>query len=69
MYYTKDLNGLKNKDSLSIRNDIYELTEEILDKKSDFAFSLLYLALSKNVEWEMPLYIRNALEWIQNDAS
>ncbi|MFY4758511.1 ATP-dependent nuclease [Aliarcobacter butzleri] len=65
----KDLNGLKNKDSLSIRNDIYELTEEILDKKSDFAFSLLYLALSKNVEWEMPLYIRNALEWIQNDAS
>jgi len=60
---------LKNDDKLIIRDDIYELTEEILDKKSDFAFSLLYLALSKNIDWEMPLYIKNALEWIQNDAS
>lgn len=42
------LRGLKNDDKLIIRDDIYELTEEILDKKSDFAFSLLYLALSKN---------------------
>ncbi len=66
----ENLNGLKNKDSLIPRDDIYELTEEILDKKSDFAFSLLYLALSdENIDWEMPLYIRNALEWIQNDAS
>ena len=63
------LRGLKNDDKLIIRDDIYELTEEILDKKSDFAFSLLYLALSKNIDWEMPLYIKNALEWIQNDAS
>lgn len=64
-----DLNGLKNIDNLTMRTDIYELTEEILDKKSDFAFSLLYLALSKNIDWAMPLYIKNALEWIQNDAS
>jgi predicted ATP-dependent endonuclease of OLD family len=63
------LRGLKNDDELIIRDDIYELTEEILDKKSDFAFSLLYLALSKNIDWAMPLYIKNALEWIQNDAS
>lgn len=49
--------------------DIYDLTERILKKKSDFAFSLLYLALSKNIDWAIPLYIKNALEWIQNDAS
>lgn len=63
------LNGI-NEDALVQSNDIYELTEGVLDKKSDFAFSLLYLALSdENIDWEMPLYIRNALEWIQNDAS
>lgn len=65
----EELKGLQNVDNLEIRNDIYELTEEILAKKSDFAFSLLYLALSKNIDLEMPLYIKNALTWIQNDAS
>lgn len=64
-----DLRGIKNEDKLIIRDDVFELTDEILDKKSDFAFSLLYLGLSKGIEWKMPLYIKNALEWIQNDAS
>lgn len=64
-----DINGLQNKDDLDTIENIYELTERILKKKSDFAFSLLYLALSKNIDWQMPLYIKNALEWIQNDAS
>jgi len=65
----ESINGLQNIDDLDTVTDIYDLTERILKKKSDFAFSLLYLALSKNIDWEMPLYIKNALEWIQNDAS
>lgn len=65
----ESINGLHNIDDLDTVTDIYDLTEKILKKKSDFAFSLLYLALSKNIDWAMPLYIRNALEWIQNDAS
>ncbi|RXJ80170.1 ATP-dependent endonuclease [Arcobacter sp. F2176] len=64
-----NLRGLQNKIELVDTTEIYDLTERILKKKSDFAFSLLYLALSKNIEWGMPLYIKNALEWIQNDAS
>ncbi|MCW8895008.1 AAA family ATPase [Sulfurimonas sp.] len=64
-----DLRGLKNRDELIETTEIYELTDRVLNKKSDFAFSLLYLALSRNIEWNMPQYIRNALEWIQNDAS
>lgn len=64
-----NLRGLQNKSELVETTEIYDLTERILKKKSDFAFSLLYLALSKNIEWKMPLYIKNALEWIQNDAS
>lgn len=64
-----NLRGLQNKSELIDTIEIYNLTERILKKKSDFAFSLLYLALSKNIDWAMPLYIKNALEWIQNDAS
>ena len=65
----ESINGLQNIDELDTVTDIYDLTERILKKKSDFAFSLLYFALSKNIDWAMPLYIKNALEWIQNDAS
>lgn len=65
----ESINGLQNIDNLDTVNNVYDLTERILKKKSDFAFSLLYLALSKSIDWQMPLYIRNALEWIQNDAS
>lgn len=65
----ENINGLQNIDELDTVTDIYDLTERILKKKSDFAFSLLYLALSKNIDWEIPLYIKNALKWIQNDAS
>lgn len=64
-----NLRGLQNKNELIDTIEIYNLTERILKKKSDFAFSLLYIALSKNIDWKMPLYIKNALEWIQNDAS
>lgn len=64
-----NLRGLQNKSELIDTTELYDLTEKILKKKSDFAFSLLYLALSKNIDWAMPLYIKNALEWIQNDVS
>ncbi len=64
-----DINGLQNKSELIsfTGDDFYNLTEEILKKngKSDFASSLLYLALTDDkVEWEMPLYIKDGLEWI-----
>ncbi|MEX6699339.1 AAA family ATPase [Peribacillus frigoritolerans] len=59
------LQGLKNKGKIDVINDIYELTEKILDKKSDFASSLLYLSLAdEEVEWEIPSYIRGGLSWI-----
>ena len=60
-----DINGLKNKKDLDTQTDIYILTESILSKKSDFAFSILYLALSENIDWAMPKYIKDGLEWIQ----
>ena len=51
----EQLLGLKNKDEIDTNDDIYNLTQEIIDKKSDFASSLLYIAYTdKNVEWTTP---------------
>ena len=62
----EQLLGLKNKDEIDTNDDIYNLTQEIIDKKSDFASSLLYIAYTdKNVEWTTPKYIEEGLEWLQ----
>lgn len=62
-----DISGIQNKDKLiDSRTDFYELTKEVLkaNGKSDFASSLLYLALTGKVEWKTPLYIIEGLKWI-----
>ena len=57
--------GLKNiKNLTNDRTDFYNLTEEILDKKSDFASSILYLALTEGIKWKTPSYITEGLKWI-----
>jgi hypothetical protein len=66
-----DLCGLKSKELFSDSSlDSYDLTQKTLEKKSDFASSILYLALagdsSKRIEWSTPLYIKEALEWLAN---
>jgi putative ATP-dependent endonuclease of OLD family len=65
--FKDDISGLKKKDKLiDSRTDFYKLIEEILkdDGKSDFASSILYLALTGKVEWKTPLYIVEGLKWI-----
>lgn len=57
--------GVKNIDEFDINDDLYDLTEQVIDKKSDFASSLLYLAHTKNINWEIPSYIREGIEWLQ----
>ncbi len=59
-----DILGLKDINNLDDYTDIYTLTNEIIDSKTDFASSLLFLALSNDVEWEMPKYIEEGLKWI-----
>lgn len=60
------INGLKSdaEEKLYTITNIDELTEGILEKKSDFASSLLWLALTKDVVWNMPSYIKKGLVWI-----
>ena len=77
------LRGLKNISKFERkRDDIYELTSTILDKKSDFAASLLYLILIQEseatadadadadaqlFEWQVPKYIMDGLAWLHQN--
>lgn len=59
------INGLKNVHEFDAGLDTYDLIDKVLDKKSAFASSLLYLALTDDqVTWRIPTYIEEALEWI-----
>ncbi len=59
-----DLWGLKLKSELETNTNMYDLTNKVIDKKSDFSASLLFLALSKDIQWETPQYIKEGLKWI-----
>ena len=64
--YQDQLLGLINKDEIDTNDDIYNLTQEIIHKKSDFASSLLYIAYTdEKAEWTTPKYIWEGLEWLQ----
>jgi putative ATP-dependent endonuclease of OLD family len=60
-----ELSGLVNKSELDNESiDSYDLTDKIVDKKSDFASSILYQALVSGEEWATPKYIKDGLEWL-----
>ena len=63
------LAGLKNRGTLDAfsGNDFYSLTSQILGKKSDFAGSVLYLALVERESWRAPKYIMDGLKWIHKN--
>lgn len=64
-----DLEGLKNVQYIDNfdGSNYYDLTERILSKKSDFAGSLLYMALVEGAAWETPKYIMDGLKWIHRN--
>lgn len=63
-----DVDGLKNKGKFDeCKSDPDQFVDDMLDSKgkSNFASSLLYLALSKeNLKWNIPSYIKEGLKWI-----
>ncbi len=63
-----DVDGLKNKGKFDeCKSDPDQFVDDMLDNKgkSNFASSLLYLALSKeNLKWNIPSYIKEGLKWI-----
>lgn len=63
-----NINGLKNTSKFKTVGDLYELTEQTIDKKSDFASSMLFLAHVKGINWKTPAYIREGLKWLQEQT-
>lgn len=63
------IEGLKNKSKLASSDavDFYELTRKVIDKKSDFASSILFEALANDHSWRVPAYISEGLEWLHQD--
>ncbi|WP_000792584.1 hypothetical protein [Acinetobacter baumannii] len=63
---------MKNKYKINDNpENFYDLTDSIIKSKSEFASSLLFLALvngdkegDEKIEWKTPKYIYEALEWI-----
>lgn len=60
------IQGLKNKSKMDAKGaiDFYELTQNIISKKSDFAASVLFAALTKDQSWSVPNYISEGLTWL-----
>ncbi|MBE0390515.1 ATP-dependent endonuclease [Flavobacterium sp. PL002] len=66
-YKDDDICGIQHKAELfDSVTDFYNLTQKVLksDGKSEFASSLLFLALTGKVEWKTPSYIKQGLQWI-----
>ena len=63
------IKGLKNMSKLDASEavDFYELTNEVIDKKSDFASSILFEALANDHSWCVPSYISEGLQWLHRD--
>lgn len=63
------LEGLKNKSDLTVSDnvDFYELANKVIDKKSDFASSLLLSALADHQAWRTPEYISEGLAWLHSN--
>lgn len=57
--------GLKNRDKLkSLGNDYYHMAHECINSKTAFALDILLYGGSKNEKWNIPLYIKEGLEWL-----
>jgi len=61
----ENINGLMKINEFGSNNDMYDLTQQVIDKKSDFASSILFMAHVDNKNWNIPSYIWEGLEWIQ----
>lgn len=62
----KNIRGLRNIDKFEKTPvDLYEFTHSVIEKKSDFASSILFLAYTKGINWNAPLYIWEGIKWLQ----
>jgi hypothetical protein len=60
-----DFAGLKNRGSLTAENtDYYALAKGCIDGKTSFALDILLYGGDSQEKWNIPLYIKEGLEWL-----
>ncbi len=62
------LGGLKNKDEFGARSNMFQLTTKVIEEKSDFASTLLFLTYANGIQWQTPKYIWEGLKWLQKQT-
>ena len=62
------ISGLKNEDEFETCLDMYQLTTQVIEEKSDFASTLLFLTHAKGLNWKTPAYIWEGLAWLQKQT-
>lgn len=64
----ESIRGLKNIKKFvdeNLVNDKYNFTHSVIEKKSDFASSILFLAYTREINWSAPSYIQEGIKWLQ----
>lgn len=57
--------GLKNRNKLeSLGNDYFNMAHDCINSKTAFALDILLYGGLKNEKWNIPLYIKEGLEWL-----
>ena len=57
--------GLKNRNKLeSLGNDYFNMAHDCINSKTAFALDILLYGGSKNEKWNIPLYIKEGLDWL-----
>jgi hypothetical protein len=61
----EDFTGLKNRSSLTAEStDYYTLAKDCINSKTSFALDVLLYGGNFQEKWELPLYIKEGLEWL-----
>ena len=63
-----NISGLKNESEFEPCSDMYQLTTQVIEEKSDFASTLLFLTHAKGLNWKTPAYIWEGLAWLQKQT-
>ena len=61
----ENFSGLKNRNKLeNLGSDYFNMAHDCINSKTAFALDILLYGGSKNEKWNIPLYIKEGLEWL-----
>lgn len=65
--HRESFRGLKKIEHFDTDMGVYELTQQVIKKKTHFALDILYHSTVELDNWEIPSYIKEGLLWLKQD--